>query len=223
MAHHLALTDKHLQEIIYLLYFFMIFGVIAASISGALRAIEAQMDITGAILLAFISGNAGGTIRDLILGTIPFWVHDQFYIWITLTTGCIVFLLVYFNSKVISSRNLRRVLVLTDAMGLAAFCLAGVEKALSLGQNNVIGVIMGVWTAVGGGIMADVLANRVPLVFSQELYMSVAFIGAICDLFLAGYLHIDHIVASMISAIVMIFLRLYSVKFNWKLPTIKSF
>lgn len=66
MVHH------HLDEISYLLYTFMALGVVASSVSGALRAAEAKMDITGAILLAFIASNAGGTVRDLVLGTTVF-------------------------------------------------------------------------------------------------------------------------------------------------------
>jgi uncharacterized membrane protein YeiH len=212
------LFRNHLQEISYLLYFFMIFGVIAASISGAIRAIEAKMDITGAVLLAFLAANAGGTIRDLLLNSTVFWIKDQFYIWLTFIVGAVTFIIIYFKSKVFDNKKLRAILIITDAMGLAAFSLAGVEKSISLGQNNLIAVIMGVWTAVGGGIIADIISNRVPLVFSQELYMSIALLGSLCYLGLYGYM--NHIIAGLIAALVMILLRLYSVKFRWKFPTI---
>lgn len=216
--HLLALFYNHLQAISDLLNYLMIIGVIAASISGAIRAIEAKMDITGAVLLAFITANAGGTIRDLILGAQVFWVHDQIYIWLTLIIGALTFISIFFKRKVINNKRLRNILIVTDAMGLAAFCLAGVEKSVNFGQNEVIAIIMGIWTAIGGGVIADVISNRVPLVFSQELYISVAFIGASCYLVLSNYM--DHIVASLIAAIIMICIRLYSVQFKWKLPTI---
>ena len=196
----------------------MIFGVIASSISGAIRAIEAKMDITGAVLLAFIAACSGGTVRDLVLGSEIFWIKDQFYIWITLPIGAITYIWVYYKQEILSSKKLNAVLIITDAMGLAAFSLAGVEKSIHFGQNSTVAILMGVWSAIGGGIIADVISNRIPLVFSQELYISVSLIGSICYLVLSG--HISGLVASMISAIIMILLRLYSVKFNWRLPII---
>ncbi|MBP9743279.1 MAG: trimeric intracellular cation channel family protein [Burkholderiales bacterium] len=202
----------------YVLMSFMIIGVVATSISGALRAIESKMDITGAILLAFIASNAGGTVRDIILNSPIFWMEDQFYIWITLVIGALTFILVYYNRKLLSNQRLHTLLIVTDAMGLAAFCLAGVEKTTTYGQNDLIAVLMGVWTAVGGGICADIIANRVPLVFSSEFYLTVAFAGAICYLFLNPYL--GNILAGMVATIIMVLFRLYSVKFKWKLPTI---
>jgi uncharacterized membrane protein YeiH len=108
----------------------MICGVITSSISGALRAIESKMDITGAILLAFLTSNAGGTIRDIILGTQVFWIKDQFYIWITLIIGSLTFIIVYFEKQLIGRKKIHTLLIVTDAMGLAAFSLAGVEKSL---------------------------------------------------------------------------------------------
>lgn len=113
---------------------------------------------------------------------------------------------------------LHRALITTDAMGLAAFSLAGVEKTLNLGQNPALAIIMGIWTAIGGGIVADIISNRVPLVLSQELYITVAFVGSVSYLVLVLFL--PHIIASIIAALLMILLRIYSVKFNWRFPTI---
>jgi uncharacterized membrane protein YeiH len=209
---------QHIPKVSAILYVFMITGVIAASVSGAIRAIESKMDITGAILLAFIAGNAGGTIRDVILGSIPFWVHDQFYIWISLITGLLTYIIIYYQYKIVTSKLLYRILIISDAMGIAAFSLAGVEKALSLNQNSLIAVIMGVWTAIGGGISADIITNRVPLVFSQELYITVAFVGSVLYLLLAGIFGLNQVLSGIIAAFLMIALRLCSVKFKWKLP-----
>ncbi|MCE2705495.1 MAG: trimeric intracellular cation channel family protein [Proteobacteria bacterium] len=222
MHNVIPMLDKHVTEISLILYFFMIFGVIASSISGAIRAIEARMDITGAILLAFLNSNAGGTVRDILLNVPVFWIQDQFYIWLTFIVGGLSFIIIYFKNKVIGSRKLHKILIITDAMGIAAFCLAGVEKSLALNQNNVIAIIMGIWTAIGGGVVADIISNRVPLVFSQELYTTVAFLGAVCFLFLAGFLEVNHAIAAFVSAFLMVGLRLYSVKKKLKLPLVKN-
>lgn len=218
---HLA---DHLTQINLVLYVFMVLGVIASSISGVFRAIEARMDITGAILLAFLNSNAGGTIRDIILNTQVFWVKDQFYIWITFIVGATTYVIIYFKNRVINSKQLYRLLIITDAMGLAAFCLAGVQKTLSIdtdGHMYVIAIMMGVWTAIGGGVTADIISNRIPLVFSQELYITVALIGAILFLFLVTFMQMNLAIASIFAAIIMVILRLYSVKHKIKLPIIK--
>jgi uncharacterized membrane protein YeiH len=204
-----------------LLQSFMLFGVATASISGAIRAVESKMDITGAILLAFITACAGGTVRDVIFNVEVFWIHEQMYIWLTCIIGAATFIFIYYRGRILGNKKINFILIVTDAMGIAAFSLAGVEKALALGQNDVVAVVMGVWTAVGGGIVADVISNRVPLVFTQELlYITVAFFGSVCYLFLAN--NINHATASIIAAIFMVGLRLLSVKYKWSLPSIHS-
>lgn len=209
------------QEISLLLQTFMLLGVAAASISGAIRAIESKMDITGAILLAFITASAGGTIRDVILNADVFWIREQMYIWLTCIIGAATFIFIYYKGRILGNKKINFILIVSDAMGIAAFSLAGVEKALSLGQNSTVAVVMGVWTAVGGGIIADVISNRIPLVFTQELlYITVAFFGSVCYLILAN--NINHPTASIIAATFMISLRLLSVKYKWALPSIHS-
>lgn len=217
------MTVTHqLHSISILLQFFMLFGVIAASISGAIRAIESKMDITGAILLAFITANAGGTIRDIILGSDIFWIRDQIYIWLTCIIGALTFIVIYYKGHMLGNRKINYILIVTDAMGIAAFSLAGVEKSLTFGQNHAVAVIMGVWTAIGGGIIADVISNRVPFVFTKELfYITVSFFGSICYLLLANF-DISRTIAGIIAATFMIGLRLLSVRFKWNLPKIDT-
>lgn len=207
-----------LEPFNYLLNIFMILGVIAAGISGVMKAIKAKMDITGAVLLSFIAGNGGGTIRDIILKVNVFWIVNQYYIWISIIVGITIFLLANFKKEILSNKRINKTILITDAMGLATFSLAGVEKALGLGHNMVIAILMGLCTAIGGGIAADIVSNRIPAVFSRELYISVSLLGCICYLIL--YANINHVIASIISVISMILLRIYSVKFNWKLPKI---
>lgn len=206
-----------LQHISYVLNFFMIMGVIAASMSGALRAIKARMDITGAILLAFITANAGGTVRDLILETPVFWIQQQFYIWLTLIVGAATFGILYLKRHVIGSKKLYKILITTDAMGLAAFSLAGVEKAVSCNQNSMVAIIMGIWTAIGGGILADTISNQVPLVLSQELYITVSCVGSVIYLTLAKTM--NSMLAGVIAVLVMFLFRIYSVKYHVRYPT----
>ena len=199
----------------------MFFGVVTASISGAIRAVESKMDITGAILLAFITATAGGTVRDIIFNIDVFWIRQQIYIWLSCIIGAATFIFIYYKGRILGNKKINFILIVTDAMGIATFSLAGVEKSLALGQNDVVAVIMGVWTAVGGAVVADVVSNRVPMVFTHELlYITVAFFGSVCYLFLAN--NMNHTTASVIAIIFMVALRLLSVKYKWSLPTIPS-
>lgn len=212
------LTTLNLINMKDLLFFLTILGVIACSISGVLRAIKAKMDITGAILLAFITANGGGTVRDIIIGAEPFWVSTSLYIWLTFGLAVLTYGIFYYNRTVISNKLLFNALLITDACGLAAFSLTGVQKTLLYNHSPLIAIIMGVWTAVGGGIIADIISNKVPLVFSEELYMTISLIGSLTYLVLSG--NLNEIFASFIAALIMIATRLLSVKYHLKFPTI---
>ena len=214
------ISQHTIEHINLLLDVFLVIGVIACSISGALRAIDSKMDLTGALLLAFVISNAGGTFRDLILAAPVFWIKDNYYVWLSLTIGALTYMLFYYAPQLLANRRLNQLLLITDAIGLGVFCIAGVEKSFIMEQPAGIAVIMGIWTAVGGGIIADVIANRVPLVFSSELYITVSLCGAILYLILS--LFMLHALAGFIAVIFMVAFRMLSVKFHWKLPIINS-
>ena len=213
-------VHPYIEHLNFLLSIFMVLGVIASSISGALRAVDSRMDITGAVLLAFIVSNAGGTFRDLILNAPVFWILHHFYIWLSIGIGAITYLICLFKPQLLTSRRLTQLLLLTDALGLGVFCVAGVEKSFLTGQNFSIAIIMGIWTAVGGGVIADVIANRVPLVFSSEFYITVAGVGAVLYIILSSFML--HDLAAFIAVNFMLAFRILSLKYGWKLPIIKS-
>lgn len=198
----------------------IIIGVIACSISGVLRAIDSKMDITGALLLAFVVANAGGTFRDLFLNAPIFWIANHLYIWLSLAIGAGTFIICYYKPTLLAHRRLNQMLLLTDAIGIGVFCLAGIEKSFLMHQNASIAIIMGIWTAVGGGVIADIIANRVPLVFSSELYITVCLAGAI--IYIALLAVTLQVLAALIAVIFMVALRMLSVKYHWKLPIIKN-
>ncbi|MES2504717.1 MAG: trimeric intracellular cation channel family protein [Myxococcota bacterium] len=189
---------------------FMIIGVIASASAGALRAIESKMDITGAIFLAFVAANAGGTFRDLVLGTQVFWMKYHYYLWISFSVGILMYVLSQIWRAPTAHRYFLKTLIFADAMGLAAFSIAGVEKAQGLGEGPAISILMGVVTAVGGGIVADVISNRSPMVFFSELYIVISFFGAILYLILSDLL--GHPVAAGIALVLIVLCRMIAVK-----------
>ncbi len=197
-----------------------VIGVIACTISGTFIAISARMDITGAILLGFVKAYGGGIVRDLMLNAQPLWISDYRYALLSIATSSITFLICYLNKDILNSRKIYKLLIFTDAIGLGAFCVFGMEKTVDLGHNYVIAIIMGLWTPIGGGVMADMLANKLPMVFSSELYITVALIGALLYIGLGFYLIPE--LAAIIAVCFMVVFRMLSVKYHWQLPVIKN-
>jgi uncharacterized membrane protein YeiH len=149
------------------------FGVVVFAISGALVASRKQMDLVGFALLGTATGIEGGTLRDLLLGRLPvFWVQEPAYLVTCLLVSCIVF----FTAHIPSSRY--KLLLWSDAIGLALFAVVGAEKALATGADPVVAVAMGVITATFGGMIRDVLGAEIPVVLSREIYVTAALLGA---------------------------------------------
>ena len=189
----------------------------AFAVTGAFKAIEHKADIVGIIILATITGVAGGTIRDIILGkTLPNSLIDPAYVIITVISAVILFFL---YSKMRKHWN---VFLKFDAIGLGVFTVIGATFAYNLvGMNFLVLVLAGMLTAIGGGILRDIFVNQTPIVFVKELYASASFIGAV--LFYFTLLVTNEIYAAMIIGLVITTtLRLVAMKYNWNLPRVKS-
>ena len=189
----------------------------AFAVTGAFKAIEHKADIVGIIILATITGVAGGTIRDIILGkTLPNSLIDPAYVIITVISAVVLFFL---YSKMRKHWN---VFLKFDAIGLDVFTVIGATFAYNLvGMNFLVIVLAGMLTAIGGGILRDIFVNQTPIVFVKELYASASFIGAV--LFYFTLLVTNEIYAAMIIGLVITTtLRLVAMKYNWNLPRVKS-
>ena len=149
------------------------FGVVVFAVSGALVASRKQMDIVGFAVLGTVTGIGGGTLRDVLLGDLPvFWVREPAY----LVTCLLASGAVFFTAHVPRSRY--RLLLWSDALGLALFAVTGAERAFVAGSGPVVAVTMGVITGTFGGIIRDVLGGESPVVLRREVYMTAALVGA---------------------------------------------
>jgi len=189
----------------------------AFAVTGAFKAIEHKSDIVGIIILATITGVAGGTIRDIVLGKIPpNSLLDPTYLIITVVTGIILFFL---YSRLKKHWN---VFLKFDAIGLGVFTIIGATFAFNFfGLNFLAMVLAGMLTAVGGGILRDVFVNEIPIVFVKELYASASFVGVVVFYFMlviGGELYL----ATIIGIILTTGLRLVAMKYNWNLPKVKG-
>lgn len=188
-------------------------GVFFFAVSGSLLAARKQFDIVGSLLLASLVGLGGGVIRDIILGaTPPAAFSDPAY----LIPPLLATLLVYFLFS--SFERFTSMLVLFDAGGLALFCITGTLKALSFGVNPVAAVLLGVTTAVGGGLLRDITANEVPQLFnSKDLYAVPAFTGAVLTslLWVSGTFNV---VSACLVAVHVFAFRVVAWRRSWSIP-----
>jgi uncharacterized membrane protein YeiH len=193
-------------------YILEIIGTFFFAISGTLAVHHKDQDWFGAAFVGFITAIGGGSLRDILLGSYPLvWVKDINIIYCILLG--IIFAHLFYNTLI----KLRRTLLLFDTMGIALFTIVGTEKALSLGVDPVIAAIMGMFSAVMGGVIRDTLNNEVPIIFQKEIYASACLAGAVC------YLVLDHFEVPrypnfLASSMLIIVIRLLAVTYQLSLP-----
>lgn len=159
--------DAHLQLALDLV------GVFAFALSGGLVAVKKRFDLFGVLVLAGAAALGGGVLRDLLIGALPpVGISDWRLLTSALVAGLVTFL---YHPGVERISRFVRVL---DAAGLAVFAIGGSLKALGAGMDPLTSVIVGGITAVGGGIVRDVLAGQVPEVLRREMYALPALLGA---------------------------------------------
>ncbi|MCB0118728.1 MAG: trimeric intracellular cation channel family protein [Anaerolineales bacterium] len=197
-----------------LLPIFTYIAVAASAISGALEARKHEMDIVGATTIAFVTAFGGGTMRDLLLGRTPvFWVIDP---GLTVTTFVIAVFTFY---RLQSFSN--RLLIFADAIGLGIFSILGATYALQRDISPIVAILMGVITGIFGGVLRDVLSNRIPSVFGQstELYATCSFVGTSVFVLINSIPAINTLPASLIGALTVFAMRLLAVRFKVTLPS----
>lgn len=191
------------------------FGTIAFALTGCLVAAEKKADLIGFWFLAITTGVGGGTIRDCVLGLAPvFWVTDP--------TPLILCSLVAFGSYWLlhDGPRLRPALIWADAVGMAFFAVLGATISLGAGAPWFIAVLLGTLTAVGGGIIRDLLAGEPTLVLRREIYASACVIGIVLFIALVkGWLGfaMAQDAAMWLSALVIFGLRAAAIYFRLEL------
>jgi uncharacterized membrane protein YeiH len=187
-------------------------AVAVFAVTGALVASRKQMDIFGFILLGTVTGIGGGTVRDVLLGTLPvFWVREPAYLVVCTVVSSIVF----FTAHIPQSRY--RLLLWLDAVGLALVAVIGAERGLVAGFGPIVAITMGVITAAFGGIIRDVLGAESPLILQREIYVTAAMAGAATFVLLAMG-GASRTLALLLGAIVAFVIRALAIQFEWSLP-----
>jgi len=198
---------------------FEIVGTLAFALSGLIEAARKKLDLVGMAMVSGLAAFGGGTLRDVLLDRRPFfWFENDIWVWIIITIclGSLLFM---------RSRHLEpteRAMQWPDAIGLGAFTAGGTQLALNAGVPAVISVIMGVLTAIFGGVLRDIVVNEIPKAFSDHIpYAVIAFTGGWVVVGL-GVLNVEAFIAVAVGAVFTIALRVAALLFGWRLPIWKA-
>lgn len=149
-------------------------GIFVFALSGALVAVRKHLDVFGVLVLGGATGLGGGFLRDVLIdATPPAALADWRYLLVPTAAALLTFVAHGLVGR------MERVITVLDAAGLALFCVTGSLKALEYGLGPVPAALMGMVTGIGGGMVRDLLAGRVPVVFGSELYATPALAGAV--------------------------------------------
>ena len=203
----------HLISIDIVLLWLDLIGVFFFAVSGSLLAARKQFDFVGSVLLASIVALGGGVIRDIIIDAGP---PASFTNPAYLAPPLLAALLVYYLFS--SVQRFTSLLTLFDAAGLALFCITGTLKAITAGMNPVTCILLGVTTAVGGGLLRDITANEIPTLFNnRDIYALPAFVGAALTTLLWDLGLFSGLTACLIAGIVFAF-RVTAWRRGWYVP-----
>lgn len=187
-------------------------GTFAFGLSGGTLAIRNRLDIFGVIVLSVAAALAGGMLRDMLLGATPvIALADERYLLVALGAA-----LVAFFCMPVMSRLGKPVMVL-DALGLGLFAVTGCRKGLDYGLDPVASVLLGVLTAVGGGLVRDLLVAEVPRVLREEIYALAAFVGATVVV-IGEHLEMAGWLVTLVGVSAAFLLRVISVIYGWSAP-----
>ena len=187
-------------------------GIFVFALSGALLAVRIHFDIVGVLVLGVVTGLGGGIMRDVLIGAIPpASFTDWRYLVVPLVAGLIAF---RFHPRL---AKIERYVNWFDAMGLGLFCVLGTQKALMFGLDPIPAVLMGVLTGIGGGVLRDLLANRMPIVLRQDVYALPALAGSlvVAVIWEAG-LFAEWVLVP--AAALCIVLRFLAIHYRWSAP-----
>jgi uncharacterized membrane protein YeiH len=187
-------------------------GTFVFALSGAMAAVKHRLDAFGVLVLCFVTGNAGGITRDIMIGALPpAAINEWRYVAVSILAGLIVF----FGYPLIN--RLSSPVLLFDAAGLGLFCVAGADKALAFHAGPLAATLLGMTTGIGGGMVRDLLVMEVPTVLRTELYAVAALLGAAITVG-GRSLGMPSHVAAPIGATLCITLRLLALRYGWHLP-----
>lgn len=189
-----------------------VLGTISFAMSGSFAAMQKRFDPFGVLIIVFVTSVGGGTVRDLLLDVPVFWMHDL------LAVSLIFFTAIFTMIFKLIERKFQVTLFIFDSLGLGLFTIIGVQKGLNADLHPVIGVVLGTITGCFGGIIRDILLNRIPLIFRKEIYATAAIAGGIVYILLKNFSGLSEEINQILTILLIVSIRTLAVKYHWQMP-----
>ena len=209
-----------------------IIGVIAFAIAGSVVAIDKEMDLVGVVFLAMITSFCGGIMRDLVMGRTPlFFISLDLYISVALITSLAVFFFAHIFKRwyVKNEHSILFFNNIIDAIGISAFSVSGVKMCLEFFPEPTpfLAIMMGVISAIGGGMVRDVCLRDIPFVFRKHIYALATALGATVYYVLRIYVFAEGVTGDVVSLVIgmlsVFTIRVLATVFHWNLPKAINF
>ena len=193
-----------------------IVGTVAFAISGIRLAAAKSFDWFGAYVVGLVTAIGGGTVRDLLLNTTPFWMVNGWYLAVTGLSLVTVLLMKKYLVK------LDQTFFIFDTVGLALFVVIGIQKTLFFGYPMWVAIFMGTTTGALGGVLRDILINEEPLIFRKDVYGTACIAGGV--IYWAIALVSDSVILQQsMCALTVILMRILAVRYNWSIPILRNY
>lgn len=196
-------------------------GTVAFAIGGSILAIKNKMDILGVIILSIIAALGGGLIRDVVINSDAIVLFTQpIYLATAVITALIIFIIFYSSKKIefLDNEHFKFCLNIIDGIGLGVFVVIGANAAFSITDNMLLILFSSLITGVGGGMIRDLLVNRIPNIFRKHIYAVAALIGLIVYV---GFSYIDlSMIGALLCIIIVTLIRILSHHLKLSLPKI---
>ena len=208
----------------YFFYCLEIIGTVAFAASGAMLAIDRDLDLFGVLLLGVTTAVGGGIMRDVLLGIFPpNAFSNSIYVAMAFATSLAVFLFAYLKEEPYWKQRAKmdRVVNLLDAIGLGIFSVAGAQMAMNRGfaDNAFLCIFMGMMTGVGGGILRDMMSQAIPFVLKKRIY-AVASIAGAAAYFALTQADISRSGAMLAGVMLTVAIRMLATHYAWDLPKV---
>ena len=173
---------------------------------------QKRLDPFGVLIIAFVTSVGGGTVRDLLLDVPVFWMHDILMCSVIFVT-CL-FAMIFKSIE----KKFRVTLSIFDSFGLGLFTIVGIQKGLSAELHPIICLTLGTITGCFGGIIRDILLNRIPLIFRKEIYATACIVGGGGFLLMAKYTNFSYGFIQIFTILLIVAIRTFALKFQWQIP-----
>ncbi len=193
-----------------------IIATFAFALSGLIAGIKKRMDLVGLCIVSGVSAFGGGTLRDILLDRRPFfWVSHSTWLWYLIAVCLLAMLFMRERHIVLTEKAIQ----IPDALGLGLFTALGTQVALELGMPAIVAALMGMMTAVFGGVLRDICCNEIPKAFNDhQPYAVLAFLGSWVLIGLSA-LNLPQWLTLLLSASFTTLLRWLAIQFKWQLPS----